>query len=125
MTLRAAVASIGVRDIALSVAFYRSHFGFEVTEKYEPDGLMVWCRLKSGPAELMLQQLDDSQFSSLPSGDAASWVLYVNPSDIHECLTTFADSAYTTSEISATDYGTEEFYVTDPDGYEIWVSAST
>jgi catechol 2,3-dioxygenase-like lactoylglutathione lyase family enzyme len=124
MTLRAAVASLGVRDIARSVAFYRSHFGFEVMEKYEPDGLMVWCRLKSGAAELMLQQLDDTQLSALPSGGAASWVLYLNPTDIQGCLASFAHSAYAVSELSATDYGTQEFYVADPDGYEIWVSAS-
>jgi uncharacterized glyoxalase superfamily protein PhnB len=126
MEMRAAVASLGVSNIRFSMRFYREHFGFDVVESYAPDGEEpVWCRLRSGAAEIMLQQLGESQMPSLVSAETpSSWVLYLNTTDIRACRATFDHFVYPASDIEATEYGTEEFYVTDLDGYEIWVSAS-
>ena len=51
-----AVPFFRVSDMAASVRYYVDGLGFEMAEKWEPDGRLRWCRLTCGDASLMLQE---------------------------------------------------------------------
>jgi len=116
------IPSLGVSDIDRSVGFYRQFFGFRIVDSYEVEGHMAWCWMRVGNANLMLQQLSADQQITLNPAIGQSWVLYIRPDDLgklHACLT---ESGFPVSEIAQTSYGATEFFVSDPDGYELWVS---
>ena len=60
--VRKLVPSLGVSDMQRSLAFYSDYFGFEVVDSFEnEDGETLWCWLRAGVGELMLQQLDNER----------------------------------------------------------------
>lgn len=121
--LKKLVPSLGVADLERSVAFYREFFGFETVDSYDnEDGEMVWCWLRAGVAELMLQQLDAEQQITLNPAIGQSWVLYLRPDDIEDTQQRLRRGGVDVSDIEQTAYGARECFVTDPDGYELWLS---
>lgn len=121
--LKKLVPSLGVSDLERSIAFYREFFGFETVDSYDnEDGEMVWCWLRAGVAELMLQQLDPDQQITLNPAIGQSWVLYLRPDDIEDTYQRLRRGGADVTEIEKTAYGARECFVTDPDGYELWLS---
>ena len=116
------IPSLGVSDIDRSVGFYRQFFGFRVVDSYEVEGHMAWCWMRVGNANLMLQQLSAEQQITLNPAIGQSWVLYIRPDDLGKLHARLAESGFPVSEIAQTSYGATEFFVSDADGYELWVS---
>ena len=116
------IPSLGVCDIDRSVTFYRQCFGFAMEDSYEVEGRLNWCWLKAGGADLMLQQLTADQQITLQSAIGQSWVIYIRPDDIKATHARLKKAGFPVSDISTAPYGASEFFVTDPDGYELWVS---
>jgi catechol 2,3-dioxygenase-like lactoylglutathione lyase family enzyme len=116
------IPSLGVSDIDRSAAFYRGFFGFEVVDSYDEDGRMAWCWLRAQGAELMLQQLSADQQIRLNPAIGQSWVVYVRVDDLDALHAKLRRGGFPASEIAQTSYGTREFFVPDPDGYELWIS---
>ena len=71
----------------------------------------------------MLQQLADDQMERLRATGKRRWVMYVSPEDIYEVHRRLQGADHKVSDIERTGYDTEECYLEDPDGYELWVSA--
>jgi uncharacterized glyoxalase superfamily protein PhnB len=117
------IASLGVADLERALAFYQTFFGFQVADSYEADGRTVWCWLQTASADLMLQQLSAEQQITLNPAIGQSWSLYVRPDDIDLLHRNLKRAGFAASEIRPTAYATREFMLTDPDGYELWVSA--
>jgi uncharacterized glyoxalase superfamily protein PhnB len=116
------IPSLGVSDIERSLGFYRLFFGFEVADSYEQEGRMAWCWLRAGGADLMLQQLTADQQIRLNPAIGQSWVIYLRVDDIEALHTRLERGGFPASAIQPTSYGTREFFVPDPDGYELWIS---
>jgi uncharacterized glyoxalase superfamily protein PhnB len=116
------IPSLGVSDIDRSVDFYRTFFGFEIADSYDEEGRMAWCWLRARGAELMLQQLSADQQIRLNPAIGQSWVIYVRVDDIDTVRAELRRNGFQVSETGTTPYGTREFFVTDPDGYELWIS---
>ncbi len=116
------IPSLGVSDIDRSAAFYRQFFGFEVQDSYEDEGRMTWCWLTTGGADLMLQQLSVDQQITLNPAIGQSWVIYIRPDDLKATHARLKKAGIAISDVAATPYGANEFFLTDPDGYELWVS---
>ena len=123
LPLKQLIPSLGVADIERSVDFYREYLGFDIAHSHEERGSLVWCHMKSGGADLMLQQLADDQMERLQANGKRCWVMYVAPEDIHEVHRRLRRADYKVNDIERTGYDTEECYLEDPDGYELWVSA--
>jgi uncharacterized glyoxalase superfamily protein PhnB len=70
----------------------------------------------------MLQQLDDEEQITLHPAIGQSWVLYLRPHDIEDTSQRIRTAGLSVSEICRTTYGSRECFVTDPDGYELWLS---
>jgi len=116
------IPSLGVSDIGRSLGFYHDFFGFEVVDSYDDDGRMAWCWLRAQGAELMLQQLSADQQIRLNPAIGQSWVVYVRVEDLDALHAKLKRDGFPVSEIAQTSYGTREFFVPDPDGYELWIS---
>ena len=52
--VREAVPFLRVTDMTASVQFYE-RLGFQITQRWQPQGSLRWCRLEHGTAALMLQ----------------------------------------------------------------------
>ncbi len=122
MTATKLIPSLGVSDIDRAAAFYRGFFGLEVVDSYDEAGRMAWCWLRAQGAELMLQQLSADQQIRLNPAIGQSWVVYVRVDDLDALHAKLERGGFPVSEIAHTSYGTREFFVPDPDGYELWVS---
>ncbi len=121
--LKKLIPSLGVADLRRSIAFYRDFFGFTVVDAYEDDaGKPVWCWLRSGLAELMLQQLSADQQIALEPALGQSWVLYLRPANLDEAHSALRAADVEITDITETSYGARECFATDPDGYELWLS---
>lgn len=121
--VRKLVPSLGVSDLHRSIAFYREFFGFALIDSWEnAAGEAVWCWLRAGAAELMLQQLTPEQQITLEPAVGQSWVMYLRPDDIDETRRQLLRAGLEVSEIELTAYGARECFLTDPDGYELWLS---
>jgi uncharacterized glyoxalase superfamily protein PhnB len=70
----------------------------------------------------MLQQLSADQQIRLHPAIGQSWVVYVRVDDLDALHAKLARGGFPVSEIARTSYGTREFFVSDPDGYELWIS---
>lgn len=120
---RKLVPSLGVADLRRSIAFYRDFFGFSLVDAYEDEsGEPVWCWLRSGVAELMLQQLSPDQQIALEPALGQSWVIYLRPADLDGVHRELRGAGVEVTDISDTSYGARECFATDPDGYELWLS---
>jgi len=117
------IPSIGVSDIERSLDFYRSFFGFDIVDSYDDEGRMAWCWLRAGAAELMLQQLAADQQIRLNPAIGQSWMVFLRVDDLDATHARLRESGYPASEIDETQYDTREFFVPDPDGYDLWISA--
>jgi len=115
--------SLGVSDLRRSIAFYRDFFGFSLVDHFDDEsGDTVWCWLRSGVAELMLQQLTPDQQITLEPALGQSWVMYIRPADIDDMRARLLAAGVAVGDIDVTSYGARECFVRDPDGYELWLS---
>lgn len=121
--LRKLIPSLGVSDLRRSLAFYREFFGFEPVDSAEDDhGVPLWVWLRSGVAELMLQQLDADAQITLDPALGHSWVLYLRPADLQDTRDRLNAAGVEVSEVESTAYGARECFARDPDGYPLWLS---
>lgn len=70
----------------------------------------------------MLQQISPEQQITLEPAVGQSWVIYLCPEDMDETRRQLLRSGMNVSEIELTAYGARECFLTDPDGYELWLS---
>jgi len=67
--VRESVPFFHVTDLPASLAFYVDGLGFRITDKWEPEGRMRWCRLQHGGAGIMLQEFwRDGSHEPRPAG---------------------------------------------------------
>lgn len=115
------IPSLGVSDLERSLAFYRTYFEFEIADSYEDGGRVGWCWLRARGAELMLQQLGADQQIRLDPAIGQSWVVYILVDDLDALHARLRRAGFPVSDIAETAYDTREFFVRDPDGYELWI----
>jgi catechol 2,3-dioxygenase-like lactoylglutathione lyase family enzyme len=114
------VPLLNVEDVGRSVYFYKDALGFRLDESYERDGVLVWACLSFGPVRLMLHQPpwaeSENRRESRSYGDTVLFFWVANARELHEDLTA---RGYHVGGVQGGDRGMEEFYMRDPDGYEL------
>ncbi len=116
MSFRAALVPLAhVADLERSVVFY-AMLGFEVAERYEQEGWLLWCRLRRDGAELMLALASD------PVHDHAQGVLfYLYVDDLDSLRAEPGLNAGPAIEVQAPRRA-REMHLQDPDGYVVVVA---
>jgi uncharacterized glyoxalase superfamily protein PhnB len=116
-TIRELVPLLFVQDILRSAAFYQERLGFELTQKWEPDGKLGWCRLARDGSAVMLQQANDED--GPPAGRGRGVCFYFNCDDVQAIFAEITERGLTIQPPVAAFYGLNQVFVTDPDGYEL------
>jgi catechol 2,3-dioxygenase-like lactoylglutathione lyase family enzyme len=116
---------LNVEDVGRSVYFYKDALGFRLDESFEREGAMVWACLSFGPIRLMLHQPpwaeSDLRRDSHSYGDAVLFFWVEDARELHSDLTA---RGYAIGELQGGDRGMQEFYMRDPDGYELGFATS-
>jgi len=123
LRLRSVMPALTVNDIAASLAWYRDVLGFLVTREMQHEGKLVGALLKAGTVELLLSQDNFAKGRDRQKGVGLR--LYaVTGQDIDQLAEAIASrGGVLVQPPKDQPWGTRDFAVTDPDGFQISISA--
>lgn len=107
-----------VDDVTRSVAFYRDLLGFELTQKWEPEGTLSWCRLERERAALMLQRAcpDEDGTAEERCRGVGFFFLCEDAQDMYDELVA---KGLDLEPPQVAFYGMNQLFLKDPDGYDL------
>ena len=110
-------ASLTVRDLERSLAWYRDIVGFEVDRRYEREGALRAVALRAGTVRLLLTQDDGAKGLDRAKGEGFSLQLIVGPivDELASRIRAHGDALE--SEPADMPWGPRMFRVRDPDGF--------
>lgn len=120
MNIVGLVPLLNVEDVGASVYFYKDALGFHLEESYEQDGATVWACLRFQDVRVMLHQPPWAESDARRGARSyADTVLYFWVADARELHADLARRGYPVGPMQGGDGSMEEFYLRDPDGYEL------
>jgi uncharacterized glyoxalase superfamily protein PhnB len=118
VTIRSAVPTFVVADVAGTAQWYAAHLGFHLAFSVPNQEPYVYASLMRGPAEIMLLGLDGYQKPDLsnrrPSG---LWDAYIRMEGVAALYESVRDQPLVQMPLKQQPYGDWEFEVRDPNGY--------
>jgi uncharacterized glyoxalase superfamily protein PhnB len=116
-TVRELIPLLFVDDIEQSLAFYCERLGFELVNKWEPDGKLSWCRIERGGAAVMLQQACTEDGPAAGRGRGVGF--FFNCDDVDAAYAQFSANGLKLDPPAVAFYGMKQVFCKDPDGYEL------
>jgi uncharacterized glyoxalase superfamily protein PhnB len=118
----ALTASLTVRDLAASTAWYRDALGFHVDREISRDGTVRAVAISAGAVRLMLNQDDGARGLEREKGAGLSLMLVTRQSvdDVADRIRTQGGTLL--SEPADMPWGARVFRVKDPDGFALAIS---
>jgi uncharacterized glyoxalase superfamily protein PhnB len=122
LRLRSVNPTLTVNDIQASVAWYRDVVGFFVAEEMQQDGKLAGAILKAGAVEIFLTQDDFAKGRDRQKG--VGFRLYCTTAqDVDELAAAIqARGGVLAQPPQDRAWGTRDFALTDPDGFQISIS---
>lgn len=120
---RALQASITVKDLQTSVAWYEEVVGFTIAQRYERDGSVRSVALKAGDVRILLNQDDGAKGWDRVKGEGFS--LQITTVQDIDALAAAIKKNGGTLDTEPTDmpWGTRSFRLRDPDGFRFTISS--
>ena len=126
MEVNRVVPFFAVKDMQKSLAFYLDGLGFELEGKWVDGGIIRWCNLQMGNAELMLQEFrteghDSRQFSE-NKGEGVSLFFFCD-----DAVAYHRDVRSRGIDASEPQVGNGMWVTSmaDPDGYNLYFQSAT
>lgn len=120
---RALTASLTVRDLPVSLAWYRDVMGFVVDQVYEREGAPRAASLKAGAVRILLAQDNGARGWERVKGVGFS-LQFTTAQDIDRLAErTRARGGVLDAEPADTPWGARVFRVRDPDGFALVISS--
>jgi uncharacterized glyoxalase superfamily protein PhnB len=120
MTVKAFAPLLNVESVARSIEFYRDHLGFRVTQEWEDEGRVRWASLEVPNVRLMLNEPHGVDNRDRRNRDTyTDAVFYFTIDDVDSLHARLNSAGIVVGDLANEDYGMREFYVSDPDGYEL------
>ena len=117
------MASLTVKDIQQSLAWYTDVVGFTVNQKHERDGQLRAVSLEAGDVRILIGQDDGAMGWTRVKGEGFSLQLTTSQ-DIDEIANGIkARGGTLASEPVDTPWGARVFRLVDPDGYKLAISS--
>jgi lactoylglutathione lyase len=116
MNVKEVVPFLHVSSMERSIQFYIDGLGFEMRNKWEPDGQLRWCWLTLGGASLMLQE-----FANAPPGPGGINLTFTCDDAIalyHQYRVLGASEPQVGNGLWVTQ-------IADPDGYKLFFESPT
>jgi len=116
-------ASLTVRELERSAAWYQEALGFTLDRKHERNGRLIAISLKAGTASLLLTQDDGAKGLDRPRGEGFS--LQLSTTQDADALAARAKSygAELDTEPVTMPWGPRVFRLRDPDGFRWTISS--
>lgn len=116
-------ASLTVKDLQKSLAWYRDVVGFTVDEKYEREGKLMGVSLKAGDVRLLIGQDDGAKGWDRVKGEGFSLQI-TTAQNLDEMAKRIKETGGTL-DMEPTDmpWGARIFRLHDPDGFKLSVSS--
>ncbi len=122
---RALMASLTVKDLPSSLAWYTDVIGFTLAEKYENDGKVVGASLKAGDVNILLNQDDGAKGMDRVKGEGFS-LYFSTTQNVDDIARRIKDKGGTLlSEPTDMPWGARAFRLQDPDGFKFTISKET
>ena len=119
---RSLEASLTVRDLSASVAWYRDVVGFTVAREYRRDERLIAVALQAGGVELLLVQDDGAKGVDRAKGEGCSLqVTTTQDIDALAARITARGGVLATEPITVA--GRRGFRLRDPDGFRFTISS--
>jgi uncharacterized glyoxalase superfamily protein PhnB len=117
-------ASLTVKDLQKSLAWYRDVVGFTVDRQHERDGKLMAISLRAGDVRLLIGQDDGAKGWDRAKGEGFS--LQVTTAQSIDALAARVKAHGGTLEAGPVDmpWGARMFRLRDPDGFRITISSS-
>lgn len=116
-------ASLTVRDLETSLAWYCDALGFTVDKRHERGGKLFAVSLVAGDVRILLNQDDFSKGKDRPKGEGFSLQI-VTTQDIDAIAQRIRDhGGVLASEPADMPWGARVFRVEDPDGFRFAISS--
>ena len=120
MNLQKMTPLLNVKDVSKSIQFYQDCLGFEVVQTWENEGKIGWASLEKSGIKLMLNGshvISPSDRKNRQAHTDAVFYFYVDDVDsLHNKLN---ELGVEVGDIEDEFYGVRDFYLRDPDGYEL------
>lgn len=120
---RALGASLTVKDLRTSLAWYRDAMGFTVDREYERNGTVHAVALKAGAVRILLNQDDGAKGLGRAKGEGFS-LMFTTAQSVDEIANRIkAHGGTLLSEPTDMPWGARAFRVQDPDGFKLAISS--
>jgi uncharacterized glyoxalase superfamily protein PhnB len=116
-------ASLTVKDLKASVAWYRDAIGFTMDKEHERNGRVVAVALKAGAVRILLNQDDGAKGLDRPKGEGFSLMLTTTQSVDELAKRIKAAGHALASEPADMPWGVRAFRVQDPDGFRFAIAS--
>ena len=121
---RTLAASLTVKDLQKSLAWYHDVVGFTVGQKYEREGELRAVELKAGDVRILIGQDDGAKGWDRVKGEGFSLQLTTDQ-NVDEIAHRIKERGGTLeSEPVDTPWGARVFRVQDPDGFKFAISSA-
>jgi uncharacterized glyoxalase superfamily protein PhnB len=122
---RSLSASLTVRDLQASLAWYRNVLGFTVDQKHERDGTLRAVSLKAGNVRILIGQDDGARGWDRAKGEGFS-LMITTAQEIDQVAKRIKESGgVLDSEPTTMPWGARVFRLRDPDGFRLTISSPT
>jgi uncharacterized glyoxalase superfamily protein PhnB len=118
----ALAASLTVRDIQASLAWYRDVLGFTVARTFEREGTLRAVSLRAGAVQILIGQDDGAKGSDRAKGEGFSLQL-TTAQDVDELARRIRAQGGTLDTEPADMWGARAFRLRDPDGFKFTISS--
>jgi uncharacterized glyoxalase superfamily protein PhnB len=120
---RALTASLTVKDLQKSLAWYRDVVGFTVENEYEREGTLRAVGLRAGAVQILLAQDDGAKGLDRVKGEGFSLQI-TTAQNVDEIAKRIKELGGTLeSEPADMPWGVRAFRVKDPDGFRLAISS--
>jgi uncharacterized glyoxalase superfamily protein PhnB len=116
-------ASLTVRDLQRSLAWYRDAVGFTVGQEYQREGRLSAVALRAGAVRILLNQDDGARGLDRAKGEGFS-LMITTAQDVDEVARRISEhGGALDSEPADMPWGVRAFRVRDPDGFKLAISS--
>jgi uncharacterized glyoxalase superfamily protein PhnB len=119
---RSLAASLTVKDVPRSLAWYRDVVGFTVDRRFEREGRLTAVALKAGAVELLLVQDDGAKGGDRVKGEGFALQI-TTTQDVDALAKRIHDRGGVLAAEPADVWGARVFRLQDPDGFRLTVSS--
>jgi uncharacterized glyoxalase superfamily protein PhnB len=123
LSARSLTASLTVKDIQTSLAWYTDVLGFAVDQKMERDGVLRAVSLRAGDVQLLIGQDDGARGWTRVKGEGFSLQIRTQQSIDEIANGIKARGGVLETEPVDMPWGARVFRLVDPDGYKLSISS--